>query len=165
MIVGGVIIFLVGTLLTNPSEATFFAIPISILSVALLLVWRSGVVGQIAGMLAAAAASFAMFWAVFGLAYPASFVDFVPGDLVPFGAIAAIGGGAAALVQRRKQHLEAAATAAERRMLLVLGAGAALTLPTDSAGTHVLYCKPHANLADPDPQTAGMATSLTIAVR
>jgi plastocyanin len=237
MITGGVVIFLVAQLLTDPAEASFFAIPIVVLVAAFVLVWRTTLAGQVVGILAALAAAMMMFWSAFGLAYPASFVDFVPGYLVPFGAVAAVGGGAAGLVQRRRQRLEPAATAGERRVLLLLAAGAALAvvasgvlsltsgttagvegdgqvsirafefsaptgtlvaggtvvasngdaivhsftipalgidetllpgsskaieLPADAAGAHVLYCRPHANLADPDPESAGMAMSIQI---
>jgi hypothetical protein len=237
MISAGVVIFFVAQLLNDPAEAGFFAVPLVVMALALVLVWRTGLVGQIVGIVAALAAITMMFWAAFGLAYPASFVDFVPGYLVPFGALAAVGGGAAALVQRRRDHLESAATPGERRVLLVLGAGAllavavsgvlsvtsrtvagiegdgqiaitkfdfaaptgtfaaggtivaanddpivhsftipalgidevllpgsskAIELPAGSSGTHVLYCKPHANVNDPNPATAGMATELVI---
>jgi plastocyanin len=218
-------------------DLPFFAVAITVPLVAAALVWRFGRWSKVVGILAALLVALALFWTVFGLAYPRSLGDFVPGVLVPLGVALALGGGVAALLATRRGDLATAATRAERRILNVallvvaiamLGSGAAnlvgrsvatevggavpvsirdfafaegtYTLPAGQtatmrvhnadafthtftvpalgidevllpgasanievsadAGTYTLYCKPHANTDEPDPQQAGMAAAI-----
>lgn len=98
-------------------ELPFFGTLIVVPLVVAGLVWRFGTWAKALGIVAAAGAAFMMFWAVFGLSYPGSLGDFLPGVLLPLGAILAIGGGIAAIVQKRRGRLADAATPAEKRVV------------------------------------------------
>lgn len=217
------------------SEAGFLMIPLAIGAVGAGLVWRFGTWAKVVGVVLSLAAAFFMFWAAFGLAYPNSFADFVPGILLPLGVVLGVGGGIAAVVRRKR--LETEATPGERRIvqaavgivvvaavasgaLHLIGrtsadaAGAAATvtmsefefdsttyevasgdsvlvhnsdpfvhtftvpelgidqtvLPgsrhlievTGDAGTYTVYCEPHSDMDEANPEDAGMAASLTV---
>lgn len=217
------------------SEAGFLMIPFALATVGAGLVWRFGTWAKVLGVVLSLAAGFFMFWAAFGLAYPASFADFVPGLLLPLGVVLGVGGGIAAIVRRGR--LESEASPGERRIIrlavgLVVvaamvsaslhvmgrttadGAGAATTvtmadfefsaetyevtagdsvlvhnsdpfvhtftvpelgidetiLPgsrqlvqiSADAGTYTVYCEPHSDMDEADPEDAGMAASLTV---
>jgi plastocyanin len=100
-------------------EIVFFGAVFAIPVIAAALVWRFGTWARIVGIVAAIAGALGMFWTVFGLAYPASFADFVPGVLVPVGFLMALGGGIASLVQQRRGHLESTRTRGETRLLVL----------------------------------------------
>lgn len=220
-------------------DLAFFAVLIGAPLLAAGLVWRFGLWAKILGIAAAVGVGFMMFWAVFGLAYPGSLGDFVPGVLLPVGLALAIGGSVAAIVRGRRGDHRAAATPAERRLIqiaaglvllalvvsVVVGfvqretfddADAALTATiedfefvegtydvtagepttilvrnTDAfthtftvpeldihetvvagaealveidaePGTYTLYCEPHADMNEPDPEQAGMAGTIIV---
>lgn len=92
--------------------ATLIAVPL----LTAALVWRFGSWAKVLGVVISLAAAFAMFWAVFGLAYPGSIADFLPGVLLPLGLALGVGGNIAAIVQKRRGHLQADTTAGERRV-------------------------------------------------
>ncbi len=99
------------------SEAGFLFIPMALGVIGAGLVWRFGTWAKALGLVLSLAATALMFWAVFGLAYPNSFADFVPGVTFSLGVLLGIGGGIAALVRRKR--LETEATAGERRIIQV----------------------------------------------
>jgi plastocyanin len=217
-------------------ELAFFGTLIVVPLIAALLVWRFGAWAKAIGIVVALGAAFMLFWMAFGLSYPGSVADFLPGVLLPVGVLLAVGGGVAGLVAHRRGRFEAAATVGERRLggsaivlvaLALLASGALMltnrttadgagaveatirdfafveatyTLPagepttvvvrnndafthtftvpelgvdelvlpgnevavdvTAPAGTYTLYCKPHADMNEPDPAAAGMAATL-----
>lgn len=220
-------------------DLPFFATLIGVPLVSAALVWRFGLWAKALGILAALGVGAMMFWAAFGLAYPGSLADFVPGVLLPLGLVLAIGGSIAAIVQGRRGRREASATPAERRLVgfalglvamaavvsVVVGftqresfseadadmtatiadfefvegtyevsagqpttilvrnddpfthtftvpdlgidhtlvAGAEALVEVDAeAGTYTLYCEPHSNMNEPDPEHAGMAGTLIV---
>lgn len=213
-------------------DGVFFAVSTAVPLVGAALAWRFGWWSKALSLLLSLAVGLMLFWTVFGLAYPASFADFVPGVLLPVGVLLGLVGSIAALVAHRRGHRETGATPGERRILAValtvvglavvasgvatfLGrssvdaAGDAVTMadfafaegtyevtasePTTllvhnsdafvhtftipeldidetvlpgndvavtidaPAGTYTLYCVPHADLDEPDPEEAGMA--------
>jgi plastocyanin len=113
-------------------EAGFFLVVLAATLVAAGVVWQFGTWAKAVGLLVALGAAGAMFWVVFGLAYPASFVDFVPGVMMPIGIVLAIGGSIAALVQGRRGHLESHATSGERR--IIVGALAVIAVAAVASG-------------------------------
>lgn len=217
------------------SEAGFLLIPLAIGLVGAGLVWRFGTWAKVVGVVLSLAAAMFLFWLAFGLAYPNSFADFVPGTLLPLGVILGVGGGIAAIVRRKR--LETGATAGERRLIRIAvgivfvaaavsgalhlagrtsaeatGAAATVTMSefefdattytvasggsvlvhnsdpfvhtftvpelgidqtilpgskhlievTGDAGTYTIYCRPHSDVDEADPDEAGMAASLTV---
>jgi plastocyanin len=114
-------------------EAVFFGAVFAIPAIASALVWRFGTWARIVGIVAAILAAMGMFWTVFGLSFPASFADFVPGVLVPVGFLMALGGGVAALVQQRRGHLESARTRGETRLLVVAAVVVGLAVVSSAA--------------------------------
>ncbi|HEX2027863.1 MAG TPA: cupredoxin domain-containing protein [Nitriliruptorales bacterium] len=97
-------------------EIGFLSTIIVLPLLAAALVWRFGRWAKVLGIVISLLAALAMFWAVFGLAYPASPGDFLPGVLLPMGLVLGVGGNIAALVQTRRGHLQTEATAGERRV-------------------------------------------------
>lgn len=104
-------------------ELTFFVPLIVVPLAAAALVYRFGTWAKILGLVVAAAAGFMLFWTVFGLSYPSSPADLLPGILLPGGVLIALAGGVAALVAKRRGRMATSATKAETRI-----AGAALGL-------------------------------------
>lgn len=216
-------------------EAIFLLIPFAIGVVGAGLVWRFGTWANVVGLVLTLGAGAVIFWAAFGLAYPNSFADFVPGVLIVLGVLLALGGGIASVVRRKR--LETEATAGERRLIQVavglvaiaavvsgalhlmgrttadaagasaittmsnfefdaasyeVGSGDAIlvhnsdpfvhtfTVPelgidqtilpgsrqlieiTGEAGTYTIYCEPHSDMDEANPEDAGMAANLTI---
>lgn len=231
------VIFIVATLLTGGStdELAFLALPLAAATIGAGLVWRFGTWAKALGIVLSLGAAMTLFWAAFGLAYPASFADFVPGLMLPVGLVLGVGGGIAAIVRRKR--MESEATRGERRIIVgalgivglavivsgglhvtgrttadVAGATATATMAnfeftpstyevasggsilvhnadafvhtftvpelgidrtilpgskqlievTGDAGTYTIYCRPHADLDEKNPEDAGMAASLTI---
>lgn len=99
-------------------EGLFFGVMIAAPLLGAALVWRFGLWAKVLGAVLSIAVAFMLFWMAFGLAYPASFADFVPGALLPLGAVLGLGGSIAAIVQHRRGHLGTSATRGERRVLL-----------------------------------------------
>lgn len=107
-------------------EGGFLVIAVAIPLVAAALAWRYGTWSKVVAIVVALVAASGLFWLAFGLAYPASFGDFVPGMSFVLGFVLALGGAIAALVQGRRRNLTAVATANERR--IVVGAAAILAV-------------------------------------
>jgi plastocyanin len=220
-------------------ELPFFATLILVPLIAAGLVWRFGLWAKVVGILAAVGVALMMFWAVFGLAYPGSLGDFVPGVMLPLGIVLAIGGSVAAIVQQRRGRRSPTATPTERRIMsvalglvalavvvsVVVGflqresfdeadadltasiedfaftegtyeiaagepttilvrnadafthtftvpdldihhtlvpGGEALVEIDAAAGTYTLYCEPHSDMNEPDPEHAGMAGRIIV---
>jgi len=231
-----VTMFIVAALFSKPDDVAFMA-PVLIVVILLAgLAWRFGTWAKVLAIVGCGLAGLAMYWTVFGLAFPASPLDFLPGLLVPIGVVLGIGGNAAAIRHRRERV--PAAMPMERRImvgvlaivlvaaaisviaaivsratvepaagdvvvemkafafpelvearvgdqLLVHNGDAAMhdfavpTLGIDldvlpgndgvidlagvAPGTYTVYCTLHSNTSDPEPTTAGMATTLQVA--
>ena len=98
-------------------QIAFFVPFIIVPWVAAFLVWRFGTWAKIVAIVVALAGLATLFWTAFGLAYPSSFFDFVPGLLVIPGAIIAIVGSIAGMVANRRGHLVAGREGGERRAI------------------------------------------------
>lgn len=100
-----------------PDEAAFI-LPMWLAAVAATaVVWRFNATwARIVGGVVALALGVMMFWVAFGLMYPSSFFDFVPGVLFVLGVALALFGNIAAIVQQRRQHLDPHAGPTERRV-------------------------------------------------
>ncbi len=94
-------------------EIGFFLVVLAALGIGAGLVWRFGTWAKVVGLVLTLAGAFMMFWVVFGLSYPASFGDFIPGVLLPLGVVLSLYGNIGAIARRRT--LEGAATRGERR--------------------------------------------------
>ena len=231
-----VAMFIVAALFSKPEDVAFMA-PVLLVVVLLAgLTWRFGTWAKVLAIVGCGLAGLAMYWTVFGLAFPASPFDFLPGMLVPIGVVLGIAGNAAAIRHRRERV--PAALPVERRIMagvlaiVLVAAGAsviaalasrstiepatgdvvveinafafpelveaqvgdqllvhngdaamhdfavpALGIDLDvlpgsdgvidlaevAPGTYTVYCTLHSNTSDPEPGTAGMATTLQIA--
>lgn len=113
-------------------EIVFLLLATAIPLIGAALVWRFGTWAKIVGALASVLAGLAMFWVAFGLAYPASFGDFVPGTMLPLGVLMGLAGSIAAIVQKRRGHMVAEATRLERR--IIMGALAIVVLAAAVSG-------------------------------
>ncbi len=102
----------------------FFGIVAAIGFAGAAAVWWLGTIGKILGIVASVLVGGALFWMVFGLAYPASVMDFVPGVLLPLGVVTGLGGSAAAIVAKRRGRT--GATRAETRIVVSVFAIAVL---------------------------------------
>jgi plastocyanin len=235
LIAFALVMFGVVALLQAPEQLPFMGAVLALLTVVGGAAWRFGTWAKVVAIVVALLAAVAMHWAVFGLPYPASPVDFLPGLLVPLGVAFAIGGNVAAIRYRKRpvpgpQPLERRLMAGTLAVLLVAAVGSgvmALTsrssveladggIPVDIAafefpdlveasvgdrlvvhnsdaavhdfavpalglkevvlpgndglidlvgaapGNYTVYCTLHSNTSDPDPQTAGMATTLIV---
>lgn len=215
-------------------EGPFFGVMVAAPAVGAALAWRFGWWSKVLAILLAGGLAFMLFWVVFGLAYPASLADFLPGVLLPVGVLLAVVGSVAALVAGRRGHRTVRPTAGERRTLVValavvglavVTSGVLTTLARSSAdvpedavavtmsdfafsegtyevaagepttvrvenqdafvhtftipelgidetvlpgtevaleidapaGEYTLYCRPHSDVTEPDPEEAGMA--------
>lgn len=121
------LLLIVVTLLTSGAldgEAMFLVIATALPLVAAVLVWRFGLWAKITGLVVALLAAAGMFWLLFGLAFPASFADFVPGVVFLVGLVLAAGGAIAAIVRRRATGR----WGLERRIIGVAGAVVALAV-------------------------------------
>ncbi len=76
--------------------------------------WWLGTVGKALGIVASLLLGAALFWTAFGLGFPASVVDFVPGVAVPLGVLMGLGGNIAAIVAKRRGSV--GPTPVERRI-------------------------------------------------
>lgn len=114
------------TLATGGSleDSVFFIPAVAIPLAAGALVWRFGLWAKVVGLIVALLAAAAMYWTLFGLTFPASFGDFVPGMAFLLGFVLAVGGSIAAIIRRRAPG----AATPERRII-----GAAGTLVAAAA--------------------------------
>jgi plastocyanin len=101
-------------------DATFFVIVMAIPLFGALLVWHFGWWASLIGIITAVLPAVGMFWTAFGLAFPGSFFDFVPGFLVIPGALIAIVSLIASLVAGRRGRRGAAATGGEKTAIRVV---------------------------------------------
>lgn len=99
------------------SEGIFFLVTAGIALLGAALVWWLGTVGKILGIVASLLVGAALFWTAFGLAFPASVVDFVPGVLVPMGVLLGISGSVAAIVARRRGRMDVVASPGESQIM------------------------------------------------
>jgi plastocyanin len=97
-------------------DLVFFGLLTVVPLIAAALVWRFGAWARIVAIVVSLLVAFMAFWFVFGLAYPASFVDFVPAVLLPLGVLLALVGSVAAMVANRRGP--AAPAAGERRVAM-----------------------------------------------
>ena len=113
------LMFLAGALwgLEFEGDAAFFLITCAIGLVGAFLVLRFGATlwAKIVGILCALAVGMALFWTAFGLAYPGSFFDFVPGLLVVPGVILTLVGCIAGIVAGRRGKAAEAPAVGERK--------------------------------------------------
>lgn len=100
-------------------DGAFFGTMVAVPLVGAALAWRFGWWSKLVAVVVSLLMAAALFWTVFGLAYPASFADFVPGVLLPLGVVLGLVGSIAALVAHRRGHRETTATRGERRILTV----------------------------------------------
>jgi plastocyanin len=84
------------------SDLMFFLITAAILLAGAAAVWWLGMVGKVLGIVAGVLVGFALFWMAFGLRFPAAFVDFVPGVLLPLGLLLGVGGSIAGIASRKR---------------------------------------------------------------
>lgn len=216
-------------------ELGFFVIAAAVAVIGAVLVRRGRTWSTAVALLAGVLVAGATFWMAFGLAYPASFFDFVPGVTLVLGVLLGIGGCVAALIARRRpapdpgagrglvrgalavvvvaavasaglwaanrQRINLAVEAVEVSMRDFAFAPATLELPPGpsqvlvrnddavvhtftmpslgvdvtvlpgseelvevevTAGEHVVYCRPHSNVDEPDPAEAGMAATVVV---
>jgi hypothetical protein len=115
------LMFLAGLLwgLDFEGDAAFFLGSAAIGFVGSFIVFRFGhtLWAKIVGIVCALAVAVALFWTAFGLAYPASFFDFVPGVLVIPGTIMALVGCIAGIVAQRRGKSAQAPADGERKTL------------------------------------------------
>lgn len=132
-----ILMLVVGALsgMSLASEGPFFAVVAAVPLVAAGLAWRFGTWSKIVAIVAAAVAAVAVFWMTFGLAFPGSFGDFVPGVMFVLGLVLAVGGAIAAIVQGRRQHTAATPTRRERAIILVASAIVLLAVVVSGALT------------------------------
>ena len=98
-------------------EGTFLAAAIVVPLGAAALAWRFGTWSKILAIVVALLAAGGLFWVAFGLAFPASFGDFVPAVSFVVGFVLTIGGAGAAIVQRRRGNVATELTTGERRVM------------------------------------------------
>ncbi|MDP8970840.1 MAG: cupredoxin domain-containing protein [Actinomycetota bacterium] len=127
--------FVAGAVAGSLDEGTFFLVTAGVALLGAALVWAFGSWSKVVGIVVSLLIAMALFWTVFGLAYPASLVDFVPGVLLPLGVALGIGGNVAALVSKRRGRLASAATGAERRIVGIVLAVAGLAVVVSGALT------------------------------
>jgi plastocyanin len=113
------LMFLAGLIwgLEFEGDTVFFLIVSAIGLLGAFLVLRFGhtLWAKIIGIVASVLVAFAMFWTAFGLAYPGSFFDFIPGLLLLPGAIMGLVGSIAAIVASRRGRAAEAPAAGERK--------------------------------------------------
>jgi plastocyanin len=106
--------------LNTDGEAGFFAIPVVVSVIAVILIRRRPTWAKVVGVLLALIIAFFLWWTIFGLfGGPVNFFDFVPGILVLPGALTALIAGIGALVAGRRGHVRAAPDGRERAAIRV----------------------------------------------
>ncbi len=88
-------------------EGAFLAIPITAAAVGAGLAWRFGTWAKAVGLLLGLGAGTMVFWLMFGLAEPSSFIDFTAGVAWVVGVLLTLFGGVAALVKHKDLRVEA----------------------------------------------------------
>lgn len=113
------LMFLAGLLwgLDFEGDAVFFLVTAAVPLVGGFIVLRFGhtIWAKIVGIVCAVLVGMALFWTAFGLAFPGSFFDFLPGLLVIPGAIIALVGCIAALVANSRGKAAEAPADGERK--------------------------------------------------
>ncbi|CAN5891476.1 hypothetical protein BH23ACT10_BH23ACT10_16410 [soil metagenome] len=134
-------------------DGPFLAVVAVVSLLASALAWRYESWSKIVAIVVALLAAAAIFWMAFGLAFPASFGDFVPGVAFVLGFFLTLGGAIGAIVQGRRGNAAASATTGERR--IIVGATAVLVVAMVASGALTLLTGNAA--ADASGQTATMA--------
>jgi plastocyanin len=135
MIAAGPIILLIASLIFELDDPGFFAIVGAVALLGAFLVGRRGTVPKVIALVLIVLLFGAIFWTVFGLAVPASALDFVPGLLVLPGVLLAIGATITAIVSSKRGRasgpgeIRAAAT-----IVIVVGLVAAVSVVLTVAG-------------------------------
>lgn len=110
-------------LMRFPEEAGFILPLLAISVVTTALVWFiEATWTRIVGTVVPLGLGLMLFWLAFGLMYPSSPFDFVPGVMFVLGVGLAVFGNAAAIIQRRRHHLDTVASPGERRAEEVVAA-------------------------------------------
>jgi plastocyanin len=122
----GLIIAIVVAIVSGVTIHAFEVIATVLPLVAAPLTWRFGRWATIVALVVTLLVGAGLFFLAFGLAYPASFGDFVPATSFVIGVVLGLGGAIAALVQRRRGNLTARLSARERR--IIGGAGIVVVL-------------------------------------
>jgi plastocyanin len=128
----GPLLLIIGVLASGGSfdDLPFLAGVAAVALIAAGVARRFGLGGTIGGLVLGVLASGAVFWLAFGLAAPASVLDFVPGVTLVLGVLLGVGGSIAAIVGRRRSAEDAPPQ--ERR--LVTGATALVALAAVVSG-------------------------------
>jgi plastocyanin len=148
MAAAGPILLIVGSLLfgLDAEDTVFFVVPSALGLLGAFLVRRRGTVPKAIAIVLAVIVFVLIFWTVFGVTLPASFLDFVPGILVLPGVLLAIGGSVAAIRSAKRRR---ASGPGERRaataILGVVGALAVLSLVLTVAGRETVDDEAAAN--------------------
>jgi plastocyanin len=101
----GPLLFVVGSLFFGIDQDAFFVIVALVGIAAALLVRRDRTALKVVGMVLGTLLGLALWWTAFGLAYPTSFFDFIPGLIVLPGTLLGLGAGIAAIrANRRGDH-------------------------------------------------------------
>lgn len=108
------------------SDLGFFAVFLVVPAIVAALVWRFGIWAKVLGVLVSLAMGLMLFWVAFGLGFPSSFVDFVPGLLLPVGVLMGLGGSIAAIVAKARGRVGTEPTPGERRITTTVLAVVAL---------------------------------------
>jgi len=113
------LMFLAGLIwgLEFEGDTAFFLIvsAVGLLGSFVVLRFGQALWGKILGIVASILVAMAMFWTAFGLAYPGSFFDFIPGLLLLPGAIMGLVGSIAAIVAASRGKGTEAPAAGERK--------------------------------------------------
>lgn len=130
--------------LRAPEDLLFFGTVALAAAAAALAAWRAGTWGRVVGIVVTLGAVMTMFWLLFGLGFPASFLDFVPAVIFLVGVVLSIGGNIAALRSGRRHHVTRTATEREGRIergavavvvLAVVVSGALFLVGRESVGS------------------------------
>jgi plastocyanin len=116
MVATGSLMLLVGSLLWG-LDGAFFALPTVLALLGAYLIRRARTALRVGGLVLSVLAGGTVFWTVFGLAEPDSFLDFVPGALVLPGALLAL---VAGVISMRSTRSGRAVGRGERRAARVV---------------------------------------------
>jgi plastocyanin len=157
------------------SEAGFLLMPIAAGGIGAAVAWRFGTVGRSIGLALGIGAAFLVFWLVFGLFVPASFVEFTSAVAFVLGVGLLLYGGVASLV--RRDVLETEPTRSEllldRSALAIVALTLLVSLPlwamsrttVDASAASGLAEATAANFAFEDVTVAATDGTVTMVVR
>jgi plastocyanin len=102
---GGPALFIIGSLFFGIDQDAFFVLVAAAAVAAALLVRQGRTALKVVGVVLGTLVGLALFWTAFGLAYPTSFFDFVPGLIVLPGVVLGLVAGVGAIrANRRGDH-------------------------------------------------------------